>query len=98
MYHSSVRTQRRGSRAVEASRAATSIAAGWIGGWLRKYAPTSSPYQGQPYSVSAAEWTPAYPPPAADVALERRLLRVVEDVAGREQEDDGVVAGEPRRR
>jgi hypothetical protein len=31
-----------------------------------------------------------------DVALERSLLRVVEHVAGREQEDDGVVAGEVR--
>ena len=32
----------------------------------------------------------------ADVALERRLLGVVEDVAGRAQEDHDVVVGEVR--
>ena len=34
------------------------------------------------------------PVTCADVALERRLLHIVQHVAGREQEDDGVVAGE----
>ena len=28
-----------------------------MAGWLLKYAPTRPPYQGQSYSVSAAEWT-----------------------------------------
>ena len=37
----------------------TVVAVGVPFGWLRKYAPTSLPYHGQPYSVSAAEWMPA---------------------------------------
>src|SRR5688572_20886175 len=36
-----------------------------MAGWLWKYAPTSPPYHAHPYSVSAAEWTPTYPPPPA---------------------------------
>ncbi len=34
------------------------VAVGVPAGWLRKYAPTSWPYQAQSYSVSAAEWMP----------------------------------------
>ena len=58
-YHSSVRVQRAGSAAVDASRgASTSIVAAWISGCPDDHAPTSWPYQGQPRSVSAAECTP----------------------------------------
>ena len=39
---------------------------------------------------------PAYPPPPLDVALERRLLRVVEHVAGGAEEDHHVVLREVR--
>ena len=36
----------------------TTVAVGVPFGWLRKYAPVSWPYHGQPYSVSVAEWMP----------------------------------------
>jgi hypothetical protein len=35
------------------------------------------------------------PAPRPDIALERRLLAVVEDVARRQQEDDDVIATQP---
>ena len=41
----------------------TLTVASWLAGWLSKYAPTSSPYHGQSYSVSDAAWMPAKPPP-----------------------------------
>ena len=39
-------------------RSITSTFAFWLAGWLLKYAPTSSPYHGHEYSVSAAACTP----------------------------------------
>ena len=47
------------------SRSSTSTSASGVpAGWLRKYAPTSLPYQVHVYSVSAAAWMPVKPPPA----------------------------------
>ncbi len=69
MYHSSSRVQRFGRRFVAAlRRSSTFTVAVWncsftLPGWSRKYAPTRPPYQAQSYSVSDAEWMPAYPPP-----------------------------------
>ena len=36
----------------------STVAVGVPAGWLRKYAPTSWPYQAQPYSPSAAACRP----------------------------------------
>src|SRR3954447_2741849 len=60
LYHSSVRFQTAGSVAVEESveSSRSTVPVGVPFGWSLKYAPTSLPYQGQVYSVSAAEWMP----------------------------------------
>ena len=63
-YHSSVLRHSAGSIRVDGcSRSSTRTTASCTGGWVAKRAPTSFPYQGQPYSVSVAAWMPAKPPP-----------------------------------
>src|SRR5215207_2915400 len=60
LYHSSTRDQRAGRCDVDdfVASSTTTVAVGVPLGWLRKYAPTSWPYHGHVYSVSAAAWMP----------------------------------------
>ena len=97
LYHSSSRRQLRGRRIVDGWRPLpTLIVADWIAGVASKLRADEAdvprpPVLGIGGRVDADEATAC-----TDVAFERRLLPVVEDVAGREREHDRVVASESR--
>src|SRR5690242_20240791 len=68
LYHSSVRIQTAGNIIVDGWVLSITCIVAWTTfecPCIRsKYAPTRPPYQDQAYSVSLAECTPTYPPPA----------------------------------
>ena len=93
LYHSSTRGQLAGSPLVEGwLRLVTRIAARWICGWLRKRVPSSRAVPRPAVLRVRRRVDAGETASAADEALERGLLRVAQDVAGGEEEDDRPVA------